>query len=454
MTRTRHPALARRLAAALILMNLVTVLLVGIFAVTLGNRDIDQLVRERQSDITRSLRASAIGAYGTGIPGWSDVDLDVALRVAASTGTQAAVLDEQGRLVASSMSDPTQVDDAAHSPITRHGERIGTLAVRFTPEGLMRSVDRLRTSLLAATLIAVGLATVVSMPLAVFIARRSTRPIADLTNAARAMGAGDRDTRVGTLRTASKELTGLGMAFDGMADMLNQQETLRRDLITDIAHELRTPVAILQATCEALLDDVVPHTPEQTASLHEEVVRLAILVDDLQSLAHADAAALQLSLTRCDLTTLVDLAVDSMQPRFHASGLSVTRHLEPAVIEADATRMHQIITNMLSNAEKFTPIGGQIHVELTTRTGRAWLRITDTGVGISPEDLPHIFERFRRGAHPIKTSGSGIGLSIVATLVHAHHGSVEVDTQLGTGTSISLTFPLADPIGTGPSGRS
>ena len=307
-------------------------------------------------------------------------------------------------------------------------------------------MDQLRASLLIAALVATGLAIAISVFAAVVVARRSTRPIARLTAAARAMGTGDRETRVGDLQAASKELSELAGAFDGLADALVAQENLRRDLVSDVAHELRTPVAILQANCEALLDGIVPRSPEQIASLHEEVIRLAARVEDLQSLARADAAALQLNAMRCDLAVIVGLAVDSMRARLSAAGLTLTDHLEPAVIDGDAARLHQVVTNVLVNAEKYTPAGGHIDVELTNSgPGQATLRIADTGVGISTEDQRHVFERFWRGGNAELAAGSGVGLSVVATLVEAHGGSVALESQPGVGTSVSLTFPLAPP---------
>ena len=445
-TSTRHPTLANRLAFAFIAMDLFTVVIIAILALALGNRDINRLVQDRQSGLTESLRASAVGAYNTGTPGWSDVDLQPALDVAASSGANAAILDGNGHVVASSIVGARNLANASRSAITLDGKPIGTLAVQFTSRGLVESVDQLRASLLIAALVATGLAIAISVFAAVVVARRSTRPIARLTAAARAMGTGDRETRVGDLQAASKELSELAGAFDGLADALVAQENLRRDLVSDVAHELRTPVAILQANCEALLDGIVPRSPEQIASLHEEVIRLAARVEDLQSLARADAAALQLNAMRCDLAVIVGLAVDSMRARLSAAGLTLTDHLEPAVIDGDAARLHQVVTNVLVNAEKYTPAGGHIDVELTNSgPGQATLRIADTGVGISTEDQRHVFERFWRGGNAELAAGSGVGLSVVATLVEAHGGSVALESQPGVGTSVSLTFPLAPP---------
>ena len=232
-------------------------------------------------------------------------------------------------------------------------------------------------------------------------------------------------------------------AFDQMADTLDRQEQLRRDLVADVAHELRTPVAILQAGHEALLDGVVEATPDQLTSLRDEVLRLARMVDDLQTLAAADAATLQLSLRRCDLAEVTAAATDSLAGRFEAADLSVERQLVPAWVMADPRWLHQVITNLLTNALKFTPAGGQVRIETDTAGRRAALRVTDTGAGIPADELPHIFERFWRGRQATQTSGSGIGLAVAAELARAHGGQLTASSQPGRGTEMTLSLPAA-----------
>jgi signal transduction histidine kinase len=228
-----------------------------------------------------------------------------------------------------------------------------------------------------------------------------------------------------------------------MADTLDRQEQLRRALVADVAHELRTPIAVLQAGHEALLDGVAEPTPGQLASLRDEVLRLARMVGDLQTLAAAEAAALQLALRRCDLAEAAAAAADSLAGRFEAIGVTLERRLAPAEILADPDRLHQVITNLLTNALKFTPAGGRV----TLRTGLdgrgAVLQVTDTGVGIPAEELPHIFDRFWRGREAARVSGSGIGLSVAAELARAHGGHLAASSQPGHGTQMTLTLPSA-----------
>jgi two-component system, OmpR family, sensor histidine kinase BaeS len=312
--------------------------------------------------------------------------------------------------------------------------------MRFRGSGLGGAEHTLRIALLRAIAGAAGLAALVALVTGLAVARRITRPVERIITVTRAMGGGDRAARVGPV-AAPGELRELATAFDQMADTLDRQEQLRRDLVADVAHELRTPVAILQAGHEALLDGVVEATPDQLTSLRDEVLRLARMVDDLQTLAAADAATLQLSLRRCDLAEVTAAAADSLAGRFEAADLSVERQLVPARVMADPRWLHQVITNLLTNALKFTPAGGQVRIETETAGPVAVLRVTDTGAGIPADELPHIFQRFWRGRQATQTSGSGIGLAVAAELARAHGGQLTASSQPGRGTEMTLSLP-------------
>lgn len=432
-----------RVALPYVAVALLGVLMVAGVSAWLGNRYVNDLVKERRDDLTRSLIIDAASTYNTGRPGWSDVDMRPGLDFAASNGTEVAVVDNEGRVVAATFADPQHARDTSQYPITVGGQRVGTLHVRFNGRGLAQAADDLRRALLHAQVASAGAAGLLAFVAAVAVSRRFSGPVHNLTAAATAMSRGNRDARVGRLRRAPAELQELATTFDQMADTLNRGEQLRRDLVADVAHELRTPVAILQANIEALLDGVVDHTPEQTASLHEEVVRLARMVADLQSLASAEAAALHLHKVRCDLSTIVDVAVDSLYPTFASGRISVERHLEPAFVDGDPIRLHQVVTNLLANAAKFTPPGGTVDVAVTKRGGDAALVVTDTGIGIAAQDLPHVFKRFWRAPADSTAPGSGIGMAIVADLVAAHGGDVQLSSTLGEGTCVTVTFRLA-----------
>jgi signal transduction histidine kinase len=439
----RGSPLGVRLALAFVAVAVLAVAILAALAVVLGGHDINVMVQQRRDDLTRSLLVDAASTYNTGAPGWSDADLRPALDLASQSGTDVAVLDVDGRTVASTFANPDRVSQAHRSPIVVDGTRIGTLVVRFNQRGLVASADNLRHSLTHALIGAAGLAAILALVVGLLVARRLTQPVERLIAAVRAMTAGDREARVGLVRHSPSELNELAGAFNGMADTMARQEQLRRGVVADVAHELRTPVAILQANCEALLDGVVEHTPAQTQSLHEEVLRLAGMVDDLQALASAEAAALHLRLGPCDLAGVVEGAVDAVTTQLTAAGLSIRQRLEATPIDGDPARLHQATTNILVNAMKFTPAGGSIEVAVTAVDGVARLAVRDTGVGIDADDQLHVFDRFWRGRNASEVAGSGIGLSVVAELVRAHHGTVEIDSELGHGTTVTVSIPLA-----------
>ena len=429
-----------RLALTFIAVAVLAVALVAVLAVLFTDRDIAVLVQQRRDDLTNSLAADAVSTYNTGKPGWYDVDLAPALKLADSDGAQAAVVDDKGHVVASTLRGDSSGNISRE--LTSGGHRIGTLLVRFTGQGLTASVYNLRASLVRAVIGAAGLAAVLALLAAVLVSRRITRPVTRLIESVRAMGRGDERARVGQVAGAPAELRELAVAFDQMADTLTAHEQVRRNLVADVAHELRTPVAVLQANTEALVDGLVAHTPDQTVSLHEEVLRLGRMVEDLQTLASAEAAALQLTRQPVDLAQIAAEEAEEWDASFATAGVGFTSRLEPAPVLADPGRLHQVITNLLSNALKFTPRGGQVGMSLSRDGGQARLEVSDSGPGISPDDQGHVFDRLWRGPGAAQTAGSGIGLAVAAELARAHEGRIEVASELGHGSRFTLILPL------------
>ncbi len=386
----------------------------------------------------------AAGAAWDQNKSWAAADLAPVLGLTARTGADVQIRDAAGRPVASSPGFAGHPGAQLSSPVVVHGRRAGTVVVRFSGSGLGGAEHTLRSALLRAIAGSAGLAALLALVTGLAVARRITRPVERIITVTRAMGGGDRAARVGPV-AAPGELRELATAFDQMADTLDRQEQLRRDLVADVAHELRTPVAILQAGHEALLDGVVEATPDQLTSLRDEVLRLARMVDDLQTLAAADAATLRLSLRRCDLAEVAVAAADSLAGRFEAAGLTVERQLTPAWVMADPRWLHQVVTNLLTNALKFTRAGGRVTIQSQTTGPAALLRVTDTGTGIAADELPHIFERFWRGRQAAQVSGSGIGLAVAAELARAHGGQLTAGSEPGRGTEMTLTLPAAGP---------
>ncbi len=431
-----------RLALAFVAVALTAVALITILTAFFAAADVSQLAGRQQRDVTQAM-AVAAGAVWDRTGEWAGADLMPVTDMGSRIGADVKITENTGRAVVASPGFGQATGTALTAPIMVRGQHVGNLTARFTGAGFAAADNALRTALWWAITGAAGVAALLALLVGLGVARRITRPVTRLIEVVRAMGHGDRAARVGDIH-APDELRELAGTFDWMADSLARQEQLRRDLVADVAHELRTPVAVLQAGHEALLDGVVEPTPGQLSSLRDEVLRLARMVDDLHTLAAAEAAALQLSRVRCDLAKVAAEAADSMTAQFDTAGLTLERQLTPVAVLADAARLRQIIMNLLGNSLKFTPPGGRVTLWAGPSGGRAELRVTDTGPGISAAELPLIFDRFWRGEAAAGVTGSGIGLAIVAELVRAHEGLIDVTSTPGQGTRVLVSLPGAD----------
>jgi len=438
----RGEALGLRLALAFLAVALAAVALLAGLTAAFAAADVSALASRQRQELTTAIAVAAAAAWERG-DSWASADLSPVLDLAARTGADIEIHDEAGRVVSRSPGFASQASAPQFAATAAvRGTPVGRVVVRFTGSGLGGADRSLEIALLRAISGAAGVAALGALLTGLAVARRITRPVDRIIAVTRAMGGGERTARVGRV-AAPAELRELATAFDQMADALARQEQLRRDLVADVAHELRTPVAVLQAGHEAMLDGVAEPTPEQLASLRDEVLRLANMVNDLQTLAAADAAALHLSRHRCDLAELTDEAVVSLIGRFDAAGITLERRFAAAGVLADPRWLHQLIMNLLTNALKFTPEGGQVAVEVRPAGPDAVLTVADTGIGIPADELPHVFDRFWRGRQAAQISGSGIGLAVAAELAQAHGGNVTASSEPGHGTVMTLTLPRA-----------
>jgi two-component system, OmpR family, sensor histidine kinase BaeS len=438
----RDSTLGLRLALTFLAVALASIAVLAALTAWLAADDVSALTTRQHAELTSAIAFSAGAAWDEN-KSWAAADLSPALELAARTGAYAQIRDQAGHVVAASpgfaLTSPTA---RYRAPVVMRGHRVGEAVVGFTSAGLGQADRALQTDLLQAILGAAGLAALLALLVGLAVARRLTRPVERIIAVTQAMERGERSARVGPIK-APAELRDLGTAFDRMADTMDRQEQLRRDLVADVAHELRTPVAVLQAGHEALLDGFTEPTPDQLASLRDEVLRLARMVGDLQTLAAADAAALRLSLRRCDLADIAEGAAESLLGRFEAAGITLERQLASAEIQGDQRWLHQVVTNLLTNALKFTPAGGHVTLTVGPAGTDAALSVTDTGSGIGDDELPRIFDRFWRGRQASQTAGSGLGLAIAAELAVAHGGRLTARSELGRGTRMTLTLPLA-----------
>ena len=338
------------------------------------------------------------------------------------------------------VADATADGSVVTVPIVVDGRTVGTVQVTFPESGLTRAQQNALDALTRNLVLAGVGAALLALAVSVFVSRRITRPLAGLTAAVHAVEEGDRTDRP-ELARAPGELGELGGSVRRLVGRLDQQETGRRTMVRDVAHELRTPLTILRGSLEELVDGLAQPTPDRLASLNEEVLRLGRVVEDLDALAAADTASMHLRVEPVDLAEVAAAAADSVAGQAADAGLALQRFLEPAPALGDPGRLHQVVINLLTNAVKFTPAGGRVEVRTGTHNGSVRVEVTDTGVGIPPDELPHVFDRFWRGAAVEGLSGSGVGLAVVDELVHAHGGTVTAESPAGGGARFVVSLP-------------
>jgi signal transduction histidine kinase len=299
-------------------------------------------------------------------------------------------------------------------------------------EGLNRSI-----------LLAGAAASLVTILLGVLLTRTVVRPLRVVRDAARRIGLRDLAYRVPV--TSDDEVGDLARQFNDMAAALERDEELRKRMMADIAHELRTPLAVIRGQVEALQDGVFELTPGSITPIHDQVLLLGRLVDDLRDLALAEAGRLPLEVDQVDTGELISRVVASFQSQVHAKqvrlGIEVAAALP--VVCADAQRLEQVLANLLSNALRHTPEGGSIEVKAWSEGQDVLFAVTDSGPGIASEDLPFVFDRFYRGdrSRSRTDGGAGLGLAITRQIVEAHGGQISVLSPPRQGASFTVRLP-------------
>jgi len=302
-----------------------------------------------------------------------------------------------------------------------------------------------------ATALSVGGAVAVSaftaFAVSWHVSRRLQRSITEVASAATAVAEGRYGIRVSPPHLG-EDFDSLAQAFNQMAAQLQAVDTSRRQLFSDLAHEIRTPVAVLQAYTEAIEDGVRSLTPDTTAMLRDQIQRLVRFTDDVAALAQAEESSTSLAFADIDTAELIAKSAAAVSERYRSKQVSLSTHLASSQLPplwGDDQRLSQVLANILDNALRHTPPHGQVDVHADTDGRQLLLRVTDTGEGIAAEHLPRIFERLYRAdaARTRDHGGSGLGLAIAKALVEAHGGHISATSQgPGTGTTFTITVPL------------
>jgi two-component system sensor histidine kinase BaeS len=385
--------------------------------------------------------------------GWNRETLDEDALWALMLGFHVRVTDSEGRLVGD-----TETAIASLSPLMRArslpglrtshrpegseyvpyplfvaAAQIGMLEVAPLEQVKEAAFIRRSNAFLLVSLFALGAVAVI---LSAAASRRLTRPLKDLAAAVASIGAGDLTARV--TPSGDDEIGALGHTFNRMATGIESIEKLRKTLLTNVAHELRTPLGAIRAELEGMLDGLLPVTKDGIQSLHDETGRLKRLLDGMEDLVRAQGSALSLRKERVSLRPLLQQVVDRVERGVGSREVQLTLECtDELAVEADPDKLSQVVINLLDNAVKAVGQRGSIRVRASASQREVVLEVADDGAGIAADELPLIFERFYSGSR----GGLGIGLAIVKELVEAHGGVIDVESHVGQGSVFTVRLP-------------
>ncbi|MGW4064198.1 sensor histidine kinase [Amycolatopsis sp. NPDC004747] len=438
---THGGPLAWRLLFAFVLVALSSVAALTVAALLGTDRGLASAeLAARQA--TAAQVASAAGTAYQQAGGWTGARLDEATALAAGAGAQLVVRDTTGSPVTgrhhgmgAGPMGPAPGGGRVTAPIVVAGRTVGSVQLAFGTSTATAAKEIAWTWIALAAAVALLLA----LTAAWFVSRRIATPLRRLTATAKSIAAGDRSARARV--RAPGELGELAAAFDDMAEQVTRADRARRHLTADVAHELRTPLATLQAGLEELRDGLEPPDTARLTSLHDQALRLGRIVQDLSELAAAESAALSLHRQDTDLAELAADAVRNHTAHLRAAGIDVHTDLAgPLPVRVDPDRLHQAIGNLLGNTARYARPGDSVTVRAYADGKSAVLEVADTGPGIPPDELPHVFDRRWRGTGT-SVPGAGLGLAVVHELVTAHSGTVTARSTPGEGTTFTIRLP-------------
>jgi two-component system sensor histidine kinase BaeS len=435
---THQPRLGpvgRRLLASFLLVSLVS-LVVLIVLSTWGVRSGLSSLELTEHDRAATEVANDVAAAYQTAGGWAGIDLTSARAIAHGVDGRLSVFDADGTQLAG---PPASSAPTSSATVEVNGTPVGKVQLAFVSDVplLVSSRSLVAGWVLASAVLGLLAAGVVGL----WISGRLLRPLRRLTSAATRFAAGDHDARAGH-HDLPGVLGGLSRAVDHMADSVVEHEAASRQVVADVAHELRNPLTSLQAGLEELTDGLAEPTPGRLAALHDQSLRLGRVVEDLDLLASVESGRPTLRRAACDLAEIAAGSLDVKDAQLRASELVVFRDLDSAMVDVDPDRMHQVVGNLLDNAIRYCTPGDQVRVRTATAGHRALLTVEDTGPGIADADLPHVQQRLYRGQNATSVVGSGIGLTVVRELVEAHGGSVAVGAGMdGHGTRVQVSLP-------------
>jgi len=439
---------------AFVAVSLMTILVtVGVLAAVWG-ANFDSYTRENMQRLANSTAESIAKGYEHSGGDWYHGSLAAASSASSLYDTVSiSVADEDGSII---FNDSPRIhpdifttlpneNQTASAPIMVKGEKVGTVYVHVSgSDNLLTQPDQeFRDSSYMAMGIAALAAVLVALIAGMLYARVLVRPIRKITRAANDLTEGNFSVR--TNLRGTDEISQLGETFDLMVDSIEQSRKLERQLVTDVAHELRTPLMAIQSTVEAMIDGVFEPDQERLATLNSEVTRLSRLVDALLKLSRLENRTIPINRQRTDAVELMQTIVGSHEAYVADAGLTLKFEHDPHVwVFGDPDMLRQAAANLISNAVRYTPEGGSITVSVRNGDNMGKIAVKDTGIGLSDDEAKMVFARFWR-ADPGRaraTGGLGIGLSVVKEIVDRHNGWVNVEGKPNEGATFTMYIPL------------
>lgn len=440
-----------RLIAAFVLVALVGVTIVALLANRAATAGFNRFLLAEGVGTWSDL-AAQLGETYAQIGDWSGAEAILSAAAGPGRGggsVQLTLIDGAGATIATAGArrGQGQGPEPQALPVTADGQTVATLLVSAPGMGGGRAGERYLAEVNRAIWWGGLAAVALAIALGAWLAYRLTRPLRALTEATQEMAAGRLQQAV-SIRDEG-ELGQLATGFNQMAESLAAAEALRRQLLADVAHELRTPISVLRGQLEAMLDGVFPFTLENLAVAHEETVLLGRLVDDLRTLSLADAGQLPLHRRAVDPAETIARAAAAFTPLYESE--NVVLRVDPAgslpPLWGDSERLDQVLGNLLANALRYAPQGSAGHPEVRLSAARepdgVRFTIADNGPGLSAEAQAHVFDRFWRGdrSRSREAGGSGLGLAISRAIVESHGGRLWVESRLGEGTAFHIALP-------------
>lgn len=333
----------------------------------------------------------------------------------------------------------------SRSPLYDGTEEIGIMEIQSVGPYAYTEHDALFISDMESKLVFVAfISLLIPLFFALLVAKKLSSPIVTINDFTKEIAKG-RYSSLSLEETGIREIDDLLVSVNDLSLQLQHQQKIRNRLSSDIAHEIRTPLTTLKGNIEAMIDGVWEISEERLYRCYEEISRITRLIGEIDRINELESQESQLQKTTFDLTELAQQIVDNFQPMLVENKLNCSVSGDRVFISADRDKIHQVLTNLLANAIKFTPSGGRIDLYVSQSKGTTSFRIIDNGQGIPPEEVGQIFERFYM-AEPSRNSklgGQGIGLSIVKGIVNAHQGTISVDSIYGKGTTFTINLPKA-----------